>query len=163
MAVFYYEIEVENEEVAQLCWNACYGLLPCSFFIMSVFLANIKSEYRKTFWSTGKAKDMTLSYFERSEDGIKALVFIFNRRHWKEIEGKVEDWVRDNWKRWMTEEPDWLDDNMKARIPPHMIPNIQDRKVIEELQIQKRKTTLLGRVSGRSRSSFVGAEKVSPE
>ena len=161
MAVYYYEIEVENEEVVKL-WNACYALLPCSLFIMSVFLANIKSEYRKTFWSTGKAKDMTLSYFERSEDGIKALVFIFNRRHWKSIENDVEEGVRESWKRWMAEEPDWLDDNMKARIPPHMIPSIKDREKVKELQGERKRLSLLGRFSVR-RSSFIGAKKVSPE
>ena len=160
MAVYYYEIEVENEEVVKL-WNACYALLPCSLFIMSVFLANIKSEYRKTFWSTGKAKDMTLSYFERSEDGIKALVFIFNRRHWKSIENDVEEWVRESWERWMAEEPEWLDKNTKASIPPHMIPNIKDREEVNELRHKRRRSSF-----GRRRSSLKGGAntvKVTPD
>ena len=160
MAVYYYEIEVENEEVVKLCWKACYWLPLSSLLIVSVFFANVKSEYRKTFWSTRKAKDMTLPYFESSEDGIKALVFMFNRRHWKSIENDVEEWVRESWERWMAEEPDWLDKNTKASIPPHMIPNIKDREEVNELRHKRRRSSF-----GRRRSSLKGANtvKVTPD
>ena len=167
MAIFYYELEVENEEVAKLCWNACYGLLPCSLLIIFIFFANVKSEYRKTFLRTGNAKDTTLQYFQSCKDEVKALVLTVNRRHWKSIENDVEEWVQDNWKRWMIEEPDWLDDNMKARIPLHMIPSTKDREKVELLlrNLRRRRSSLLGlgRLSGRRRPSVARVTRVTPD
>ena len=106
---------------------------------------------------------MTLAYFKSSADERKALVFRNNSRHWKEIEGKLEEWVRESWERWMDEDPEWLDDNTKARIPPHMIPNMKDRKDVQELQRQRRRSSVAERVAGMRRSSLLGAEKVTPE
>ncbi len=163
MAIFYYEIEVENEEVAQLCWNACFFFIPFTLLIMCIFFMNIEKEYRHTFYSSERGKDVTLAYFKSNQDERKSLVFRNNYRHWKEIEGKVEEWVRESWERWMDEDPEWLDDNMKARIPPYMIPNIKDREKVEVLQSARRRSSLLGRISGRRRSSFIGAKKVAPD
>ena len=106
---------------------------------------------------------MTLAYFKSREDSVKIIVFESNERHWREIDEKLKMWVTENWARWMEEEPEWLNDNMKARVPPHMIPNIKDRQKVEVLQSARRRSSLLGRISVRRRSSFIGAEKVTPE
>ena len=164
LAIAYYDNnKVKDESTSQIAWGAAYILLPSSIMLLMTLFMNVKKEYRKTFWSAMKSKDFILKYFESDEDETKSFVFISNIRYWKEIENEVEEWVGKNWTKWMEEKPEWLNDNIKARIPPHMIPNIRDRKVVEDLQIRKRKTTLLGRVSGRSRSSFVGAKKVAPD
>ena len=130
---------------------------------MCIFFMNIEKKYRHTFYSFERGKDVTLAYFKSSADERKALVFRNNSRHWKEIEGQVEKWVRENWEKWMDEEPEWLSENIKAGIPAHMIPNIQDRKDVQELQRQRRRSSVAERVAGMRRSSLLGAEKVTPE
>ena len=163
LSVFYYEREVGIPEVAQIGWNACFFFIPFTLLVMLTFIVFIKKEFRKTFYDLKRGKDVTLAYFKSSEDERKVLVFKNNHRHWKSIEGKVEKWVRENWGKWLDEEPQWLDDNMKARIPPHMIPNLKDREKIEDLQNKRRRTSILGNVvSGRRRSSLIRAEKVAP-
>ena len=148
----YYESKVGDRSVAKLAWNACRILLPCALFLVVVFFSTIKKEYRETFWSMKRGKDVTLSYFESSEDSTKAAIFHHNYRHWKEIEDKVEEWVRENWKRWMEEEPDWIDENMKAMIPLHMIPNIKDRGDVKDFRNGKgRRSTVLQSLAGLSR------------
>ena len=123
----------------------------------------MKSEYRTTFWSTKKSKDFILGFFESSEDEVRAYIFIHNHRYWKEIEDKVEGWVRDNWADWMKEEPEWLNEHIKARIPPHMIPNIEDRQKIQVLHQRKRIPTFFGNLGEFSRRhSITGVGKVVP-
>ena len=161
-AASYYERIAGEKAVTEIAWNACYFLLPAILFVKLIFFMTIKKEYRKTFWSLKRGRDLTIEHMESSDDSVKALVFIKNRRHWKSIEGKVEQWVRDNWEKWMKDEPEWLNENMKAKIPAHMIPNIEDRKVVEELQSERRRSSLLGRISVRRRSSLIGGEKVAP-
>ena len=97
LAATYYEINVENEIVAQIAWNSCYVLLPSSLLLIAVFFLAIEKEYRKTFWTTERGKDVTMGHMNSNEDMVKALVFVKNRRHWKSIEDDVEEWVRDNW------------------------------------------------------------------
>ena len=163
MAVFYYELEVGNEEVVKIGWNACFFFIPFTLLIMCIFFMNIEKEYRHTFYSSESGKHVTLAYFKSREDSVKIIVFESNERHWREIDEKLKMWVTENWARWMEEEPEWLNDNMKARVPPHMIPNIKDRQKVEVLQSARRRSSLLGRISGRRRSSFTGADKVTPD
>ena len=170
-AAMYYQYEskkkgskVGGQTVTKLAWNVCSILLPCVQFFIIVFFSTINKEHRKTFWSLKRGKDVTLSYFESNEDSTKAVIFHHNYRHWKEIEDKVEKWVRENWKRWMEEEPEWLDDNMRARIPPHMIPSIEDRKKVEAMQNERRRSSLMGSIALQSRRySIGGVNKVMPE
>ena len=138
--------------------------VPCSILLMMIFLVNIKSEYRTTFWSTKKSKDFILGYFESNEDETKAFVFTSNIRYWKEIEDKVEEWVRENWPKWMEEEPEWLNDNIKAQIPSKMIPNVEDREKVKLLKSKRRRSSLLGSIASmRRRSSLIGAKKIVPD
>ena len=130
---------------------------------MFIIFMNIEKKYRHTFYSLEGGNDVTLSHFKSSKDGRKALVFMNNQRHWKSIEGKVEEWVQENWERWMGEEPEWLDENMKNMIPPRMIPNVADREKVELLRSERRRSSLFGRVSGRRKSSLLRAERVAPE
>ena len=169
LAASYYERNVREKAVADIAWvtdiawSACLIFVPTILALKVFFFSIIKKEYRKTFWTLKRGKDVSIGHMESSEDSVRALIFIKNRRHWKSIEGKVEEWVRENWERWMEEKPEWLNDNMKARIPPNMIPNINDRQEVEVLQSVRRRSSLLGRLSARRRSSFIGAEKVTPD
>ena len=165
LAATYYQSNVGDEAVAKIASMSCSVLLPSSLLLIVVVFLAIKKEYRKTFWTTERGKDVTMGHMSSSEDMVKALVFVKNRMHWKSIEDDVEEWVRDNWERWMEEEPDWLDDNMKARIPPHMIPNDEDRKKVENLQSARRRSSALVELTALSgRHSMVrGVHKVAPE
>ena len=129
---------------------------------MFIIFMNIEKKYRHTFYSFEGGKDVTISHFKSSEDERKILVLTKNRRHWKSIEGNVEEWVRESWERWMDEDPEWLDDNMKARIPVHMIPNMKDRQKVRVLQNVRRRSSLPGRAGEGRRLSLSGPHKVAP-
>ncbi len=163
LAASYYERNDGDKIVADIAWGSCLLFLPTIFVLKLIFFFIIKKEYRKTFWTLKRGKDVSIGHMDSSENSVRALIFIKNRRHWKSIEGKVEEWVRENWEKWMEEKPEWLSENIKAKIPPHMIPNIEDRKVVEELQSERRRSSLLGRISVRRRSSLIVAEKVAPD
>ena len=165
LAIMFYQSKVGNETVTKIAWSACMILLPAASLFVAIFFLNIKNEYRKTFWSTKRGKDMTLGLMDSTKDNTKAKIFLKNCRHWREIEGKVEDWVQENWNKWMEEQPDWLDENMKARIPPHMIPNVGDREEVENLHSKRRKaSSLVGDIVSSTRQhSMAGLEKVVPE
>ena len=166
LTIFVYENEVGEDEISVAAWKFCKIALPCTMIVFLTFFFSIKEEYRRTFFSTERGKDLAMRRFESSnEDSVKAdAIFANTRNYWREIEGEVEKWVCENWKRWMEEEPEWLNDNMKARIPPPMIPNIEDRERVELLRSERRRSSLLlGRVSGRRKSSLISADKVAPE
>ena len=130
--------------------------------MLLIFFFSIKREYWRTFFSTERGKDLAKRRFLSSnEDSVKADAIFWNtRRYWEEIEDKVEKWVRSNWKRWMEEEPEWLDDSMKARIPPHMVPNKKDKvKEAEEVQRERRRYSLPGRAGKVAPDSVVKADK----
>ena len=160
-----YENEVGENEISVAAWNFCKIALPCTMIVFIIFFLSIKKEYRRTFFSRERGKDLAMRRFLSSnEDAVKAdAIFPNTRKYWEEIEGEVEKWVRENWTRWMDEEPEWLDDQIKARIPAHMVPNVEDRQKVEVLQCKRRRSSLLGRISARQRSSFIGAEKVTPD
>ena len=162
IAATYYERNVGENAVTDIAWCACYMFVPALLALKVIFFTLIKKEYLGTFWSLKRGCDVAPSYMESSDDSVRATIFRKNRRHWIKVEGKVEEWVRGNWERWMEEEPEWLNENVKARIPPHMIPNIKDREKVKELQIRYRRSTVLGRISARKKG-FVGAKKVTPE
>ena len=125
LAANYYENSEGSEEaITQLAWNSCVVLLPCSLSLILTFFVTMNKKYRSTFWTLKRGKDVTLGHMNSSEDARRALIFIKSRRHWKQIEDKVEEWVRENWERWMNEKPKWLDENMKSKIPLEMIPKI---------------------------------------
>ena len=166
LTVFMYENKVGEDEISAAAWKFCKIALPCTMIAFLTFFLSIKEEYRRTFFSTERGKDLAMRRFQSSnEDSVKAdAIFANTRNYWREIEGEVEKWVCENWKRWMEEEPEWLNDNMKARIPPPMIPNIEDRERVELLRNERRRSSLLlGRVSGRRKSSLISADKVAPE
>ena len=128
VATLYYEKMVGNANVVRMATSSALVLLPMSISMIVIFFITIKSGYRRTFLSTRRGKDVTISHFDSSEDSVKALVFIKHSSHWKKIEDKVTFWVQENWERWMDEQPDWLDDYVKSSIPPHMIPNPEDQE-----------------------------------
>ena len=166
LAATYYDSAVGNDDITNIARTCCYVILPSVIFLKIIFFVNIERKYLKTFWSLKRGTEVTLEHFESTEDSVKAIVFVKNRRHWKKIEGEVEKWVRDNWKKWMVEEPDWFDDNLKARIPPHMIPNISDRERVAEMQSMRRQSSIMGSASkifGAKSGIGTRVEKVQPE
>ena len=165
LAIFIYENEFQEDNTSAAARALCGVALPSSMVTLVIFFLATKKEYWGTFFSAEKGTDLAKRrFFSNAEDALKAdAIFWNNRMYWEDIEDQIEKWVRENWERWMDEKPEWLDDQIKARIPAHMIPNIEDRKVVEELQSEMRRSSLLGRISVRRRSSFIGAEKVTPE
>ena len=170
LAILYYDSKKEEEDdiIVEKAWKVCFTLLPFLCVVFSIFIIIIKKEYRKTFVSVKTGKDLTMSYFDREKDREKALLFLRNKRHWKEIEMEVANWVREKWKTWMKEKPDWLDDNMKSRIPPHMIPVNRDR--ISLMGLRKSMTLTLGMTHlsaangpHNSRTSVFGVKRVTPD
>ena len=158
----YQNDEVGEDEISVAAWICCKIALPSTIVVFTVFYLSIKREYWRTFFSTERGKDLAMRRFLSSnEDSVKADAIFWNtRRYWEEIEDKVEKWVRSNWKRWMEEEPEWLDDSMKARIPPHMVPNKKDKvKEAEEVQRERRRYSLPGRAGKVAPDSVVKADK----
>ena len=170
LALVVYKNEVGANEVAATAWAFCRVALPCTMIVFLVFFLSIKKEYWGTFVSRERGKDYAVRRFlSGSDDATKAdAIFPNTRKYWEKIEGEVEKWVKDNWKRWMEEEPEWLDDNMKAMIPPHMIPSVQDRKKVEMLQSERRRSSMLGSIAIQNRRRYsssvsVGINKVLPD
>ena len=162
LAVSYYENNGGGgniSDVVRIAWSSTLLLLICAIFLVLTFFTFMDKKYRHTFYNLKRGKDVTLEHMDSSEDCVKALVFIKNRRHWESIESKVEEWVRENWKRWMEEEPDWLTDNMKARIPQHMIPGNEKIRKIKHLARKRGRSS----IKGRRRPSASGAHKVAPK
>ena len=160
LAVLYYEnYASDNENVTSLAWKACF-LIPSALFLMTMFLAHVKKEYRKTFWSMKLSWQMTQEYLESDDESIKTLIFWYNVRHWKGVEDKLEDLVRENWKRWMEEEPEWFDDNMRNMIPPKMIPNEGGK--VKQAKRGARRPSLIPTQSGRRGSRRSSQSKVAP-
>ena len=143
----------------------CSVLTICSVVLLVSFFANINKEYLATFLSTMRGKDLAMKRFlDSSDDAAKADAIFWNtKRYWNDIESQVEEWVRSNWEKWIVEKPAWFDEHIKARIPPHMIPNVEDRQKIQVLHERERESTLFGRVMEFSgRHSMTGVEKVVP-
>ena len=168
LATAYFASKVGDEGgVSEMAWNSCIVLTLSSISVFTLFFATMEKEYRKTFFSTERGKDLAMRRFlDNSDDAIKADAIFWNsRRFWVEIEDKVEDWVRENWNRWMEEGPEWFDDNIKSMIPSSMIPIAEDQQNVEELQEKRRRSSLLGSivVSGRRKSSLVGVSQVVPQ
>ena len=165
LAIFIYENEAQEDSISAAARAYCRVALPSSMVTLLIFFLSMKKEYWGTFFSSERGKDLAKRRFLSSnEDSVKADAIFWNtRKYWEDIEDQIEKWVHENWERWMDEEPEWLDDSMKFRIPACMIPNVEDRKKVEVLQIEKRRSSLLGRLSAGSRLSFIGAKKVKPD
>jgi hypothetical protein len=108
---------------------AMFVLLPATLCSLSVFMLNIDSKFRSTFWSPKTGKDLTTDKFHSStNDKIKAeTVFLTSRNQWRNIEGEVKAWVEVSWSDWEVEKPEWLD-KVKDKIPLEFIPTPQARK-----------------------------------
>ena len=180
LAIIYHESKVGDKVITEIAWNACIVLTLSTISVFALFFAIINKEYRRTFYSTERGKDLAMRRFlNNSDDATKAdAIFPNNKRFWIEIEDLVEEWVRKNWERWMEEEPEWLDENLKAMVPLSMIPNVEDKKEIEYLQRERRRSSLLSVGGERRRSivdllenlpserrrlSFIGGGKVAPD
>ena len=135
VAIKMYESQVKEDDITRELWKLCSVILPSAMFLFSAFFLTIKKEHRRTFWSTERGKDLSMRRFLNStDDAVKAdAIFPNTKKYWESIEDQVEDWVCENWKRWMEEEPKWLDDSMKASIPAHMIPNIEDQQKVKKM------------------------------
>ena len=143
----------------------CSVLTICSVVLLVSFFANINKEYLATFLSTMRGKDLAMKRFlDSSDDAAKADAIFWNtKRYWNDIESQVEEWVRSNWEKWIEEKPAWFDEHIKARIPPHMIPNIVDKEKIEMLQMSTRRSSLFrSLVEFSGRHSMTGVDKVVP-
>ncbi len=151
IAINCYEIEKGRIEIIEGAKFAASILIPLGCIVFFIFFCTIKREYRGTFLSRQRGKDLTVSKFvDSKDDGLKATAAFCNSRyHWKSIEGEVREWVEKNWDRWEEEKPKWLDEDMKARIPVEFIPTAMERN----REIERRRPSV----------RMKGGMKVNPE
>ena len=161
-ALTYYENNGGKAAVAEIAWNVTYVIVPCAVTLIFVFFMTMNKEYRKTFYSTERGKDLSMSRFlNNSDDASKAdAIFLNTRRFWTEIESEVEIWVRQNWKKWMDDEPEWFDENMRAMIPDSFIPASTDED-IEKIQSQRRRSSVIGNTIGGAIKTRRGSRRAS--
>ena len=112
-----------ESSIVSFAWRLVYILIPSTLVMFGFFFINIENEYRHTFYSTERGKDLTMRNFRDSiDDAKKAKVMSKrSRHHWSSIEEEVRSWVESNWSRWEEEKPKWVDENMKAKIPVEWI------------------------------------------
>jgi len=124
VAITVYAEQIGATSVVNLAWRLLYILIPSTLVMFGVFFINIEKEYRHTFYSTERGKELTIRSFTDSiEDVTKAHNSIKKSKHlWMSLEEEVRSWVESNWSRWEDEKPKWLDENMKAKIPVKWIP-----------------------------------------
>ena len=124
VAVHIYDGQGGDESIVDRATNAANILIPSTAVAFVLFIFMIEKEYRKTFYSLKKGKELTMSGFKNAEsDSIRAyFAFTNSRHHWVEIEDEVKAWVEANWARWQEEKPKWLDANIRSNIPENFIP-----------------------------------------
>merc|ERR1711871_1842482 len=142
VAITIYAEQGGAASVVSLAWNLVYTLISSTLVMFGVFFMNIEKEYRHTFYSTERGKDLTIRRFQHGHsDAIKEDAALNNSwHHWESIEEEVRGWVESNWRRWEEEKPKWLDENMKARIPVEWIPTREARNEIKPNQTDFRST-----------------------
>ena len=139
-----FERQGGGTNVVSLAWRLLYILIPSTLVIFGVFFFNIKKEYRHTFYSAERGKDLTIRNFRKSsEDVTKASSsFVVSKHHWCSIKEEVRSWVESNWSRWEEEKPKWLDENMKATIPVEWIPTKEAKSDEMEIRQSVRKQSI---------------------
>ena len=127
------ESEEKNvEEGLRIAQTIAMVLIPFVAFCFACFFLNINREYLKTFNSTQRGIDYSMSYFVDGEsEEVKFQVFKKSRRHWVSIENDIHKWVGLNWKKWEEEQPEWFTDQLKAKVPFEFIPADGDARTRE--------------------------------
>jgi hypothetical protein len=113
----YYDNVEPNEAVMQerTAWSIAGSLSGAWLVFFLLFLALMKKEYRRTFYSWETGVEWAQRFFLKGEtDDVKAATIGCNRKQWKAIEGDVKDWVLENWEGWDEEKPGFFTENFKA-------------------------------------------------
>jgi hypothetical protein len=121
----YYSVTAPNNEVleedrARVFTNVASIAWVASFVLI---LKLMKREFRSTFFSLKKGKDVTMDRFRSLDDAVRITIFKKNKAHWKPIRSEVKTWVSENWWRWKDEEPAWLTASAIAKIPEDFFPS----------------------------------------
>ena len=72
--------------------------------MFGMFLVQMKSKYRRSFFSWQTGAQMIKGFFlEGNTDEEKASIVKYNRHMWESIRPQVRVWFHDNWKKWEEE------------------------------------------------------------
>ena len=82
----------------------------------------MKKEYRRTFFSTMKGKEVTVALFLAEDEAIKSSLVDYNKHHWEKIRPLVRAWTLRRWERWRIEKPIWFTEGWVSKIPTNWIP-----------------------------------------
>jgi hypothetical protein len=132
-------ISAEREHVAEnglkLAWKVVGIFIQCTVVLFAVFFFSIERNFRSTFISLERGKDLTVKTFKEGNESVKAAAaFGTSKHHWKSIEAEVRDWVEANWERWEEEKPNWFDDAIRAKVPVEYIPGAGDARKRESVR-----------------------------
>ena len=109
-------------------WAFCVGVSGLWTVVFGVFLALMKKEYRKSFFSSLAGKENSMNLFLKGVgDEDKSEIMNTNEHQWQTIRKTVERWVRNNWERWERDRPDWFTEDWKERVPIEFVPKGRGR------------------------------------
>jgi hypothetical protein len=143
------------ENGLKLAWKVVGIFIPCTVVLFAVFFFSIERNFRRTFISLERGKDLTIKTFKEGNESAKtAAAFGTSKHHWKAIEEEVKAWVEANWDRWEEEKPDWFDDAMRARVPVEYIPGAGDARRRESVRRASVDAEAEGGLAGTLRASI---------
>jgi hypothetical protein len=129
------DVEKNIEEGLRIAQTSAMVLIPFVTVCFACFFLNINREYLKSFISTQRGIDYSMSYFVDGEsEEVKFQVFKKSRRHWVSIESDIHKWVGLNWAKWEEEQPEWFTDQLKAKVPVEFIPAAGDARKKESVR-----------------------------
>jgi hypothetical protein len=144
-----------EDRASKLAWAVTSYFIPTSLVCFAIFFFNIERKYWRTFWSTQRGKDLTMSYFLKGKnDATKFEVMGTSTRHWVSIEKQVKKWVGENWERWGEEKPEWFTDAMKAWVPVEFIPTTGEARRRESVRRASIDAKAEGGLGGALRASL---------
>jgi hypothetical protein len=148
-------VEKNIEEELRIAQTTAMVLNPFVTVCFATFFLNINKEFWKTFFSTQRGIDYSMSYFVDGEsDEVKFQVFKKSRRHWVSIKSDIHKWVELNWAKWEREQPEWFTDQLKAKVPVEFIPAAGDARMRESARRASIDADAEGGLIGAFRASF---------
>ncbi|GMI34758.1 hypothetical protein TeGR_g897, partial [Tetraparma gracilis] len=134
LAVHVYSREGGTAVPVDFCWKLLALLSGMWVAVFMLFVATMKSTYRKTFFSTQTSADVLKEVFQTTtKDELKIRILGKNRVIWKAMEGEVGAWLADNWERWEEEKPAWFGEAWILGIDEDLLPP----EVLRDLKMKK--------------------------
>ena len=116
---------------------------PSQVLTFAAILLLMKKDYRGTFFSTMKGKEMTMDLFFSEDEAIKSTVISYNKNHWRGIRSLLREWTHRRWGTWKIEKPSWYTERWISKIPENWIPRDERRRgsvfaTINEVYVRQR-------------------------